>query len=101
MDSITTIVDLKSLVFGGGRGSGIKIVPRHNAGQYETQIRDLTRDVVLASKLPPDDVSPSIKDEANNLARLLNADVSANAIVDGLERYIRSRVQWNGRDTVE
>jgi hypothetical protein len=101
MDSKPTIEDLKSLVFGVGRGSGIKIVARHYVGQYETQIRNLTRDVVLASKLPPDDVSSLIQDEANNLVRLLNADVSANVIADGLERYIRSRVQWNGRDTVE
>lgn len=101
MDSIPTIDDLKSLVFGVGRGSGIKIVPRHYEGQYENQIRDLTRDVVLASKLPPDDVSSSINDEANNLVRILDADVRANVIADGLEKYIRSRVQWNGRDAVE
>lgn len=101
MDSAPTIDDMKSLVFGLGRGAGIKIMPRHYNGDYGTQIRDLARDVVNAPKFPLDDISTSIQDQANNLTRLLDTDVEGDLIADVLERYIRSRVQWIGRDAVE
>ena len=101
MDATPTIDDMKSLVFGLGRGAGIKIIPGHYAGDYGTQIRNLAQDVVNATKTPLDDVSSSIQQHAIKLKQLLDSDADANAITNGLSQYIRSRVQWLGRDAVE
>lgn len=101
MDPMPSVEEMKSLVFGLGRGVGVRIFPRHYRGDYATQMRDLARDVLNAPKSPLDDASDSTLNSANNLARLLDVEADVQLIADGLEKYIRSRAQWVGRDAVE
>ena len=96
-----TIDELKSIVYGRGRGTGIKITPRHYDGNNGEQILSLARDTVTAAKHPPDEEEITMTRLRATLTGLLESDADADSIADAVIRYIQARVEWTGRDAVE
>ncbi|QDV87857.1 hypothetical protein TBK1r_68890 [Stieleria magnilauensis] len=95
------IDELKSFVYGRGRGAGIKITPRHYDGDNDEQVLSLARDVATAEKHPPDDEEITMSQHGAALSELLESHADAEAVADALIRYTQSRVGWTGRGAVE
>ena len=79
-----TIDELKPLVFGRGRGAGIKIAPRHYEGDSEEQIVSLARDTAKAEKHPPDDEDATMVKGFGHLREQLETNAGAAAVGDAL-----------------
>jgi hypothetical protein len=97
----TTIDTLKSLLYGKGRGTGIRIVPKNYDGAIGTQVEGLVQDVVTAQKDPPDAEDATVLHLGNDLARALEFHAGFNVIADALTRYVQARVEWTGRGAIE
>ncbi len=98
---MNTIDELRSLVYGPGRGTGIKIIPRHCDGDIRSQIFSLARDTLNATKFPPDEEEYRMTKHATALSELLDSKADAHSVADALTRYVQSRIEWTGRGAVE
>ncbi|MDM4019492.1 hypothetical protein [Roseiconus lacunae] len=96
-----TIDELKSLVYGRGRGTGIKITPRHYDGDNGEQILSLARDTAMAVKHPPDKEDVTMVERCADLCAVLDFDADVDSVADALTRYVQSRVKWSGRGAIE
>ncbi|TWU05419.1 hypothetical protein Poly21_56830 [Allorhodopirellula heiligendammensis] len=96
-----TIDELKSLVYGRGRGTGIKIAPCRYEGNTDEQILSLARDTATAVKIPADEEAITMTKHGNALSQLLESEADADIVADALIRYVQSRLEWTGRGAVE
>ena len=92
---------LKAEVYGRGRGTGIRIVPRHHIGDYFGQTLSLANDILLVAKMPPDSECAEMQDAHDALAQLAIGTGDAKGIAEAIVRYINARQRWVSRDAVE
>jgi len=86
---------LKSNVYGRGRASGIRLVPRHHEGTAAERVLSLARDVIAADKVPSDAaLGQHAEHAAQNLAALVaeHADEPAR-VAAAVEAYITERLR--------
>ena len=88
---------LKSLVYGIGRGTGIRITPRHHAGTVDERIVKFAAEIVNAERLPPDSVCTSIQAAFDTLVELVDMKADSSRISEAIIAYIDARVLWSNR----
>ena len=95
MADLNLPTQVKANVYGRGRGSGIRVVPRHHEGTAAERVLSLVRDVIAADKVPSDAaLGHHAEAAAQNLAALVaeHADEPAR-VAAGLETYITERLR--------
>jgi hypothetical protein len=80
------------LIYGLGRGSGIRVTPRRHAGSVREQVVALIVDVEAAEKQPSDhELGSSVSESAQSLAAARQTD-DARTLVLRLRGYVTERL---------
>lgn len=101
MATSESIDQIKSYVYGVGRGCGIKVVPRHHIGILSEQILSLANDVINADIRPSNDQLGEECVMAYSRLSITVADGAENAIADALRQYVATRQRVMSRGAVE
>jgi hypothetical protein len=102
MATSESIVEIKSYIYGVGRGCGIGVTPRHHAGEPTEQIRSLARDVIFAAVRPSNEIlGEECAVAFERLSNAVHSGAESNAIHDALRHYVGARQRELSRGAVE
>lgn len=83
---------LRTLVYGLGRGSGIRLTPRRTPREERAAALQLARDVLAAEKAPPDEeLRAFVLDKLDALHALVDSDATSQDLGAALHAYILAR----------